>query len=161
MFLIQNGFSCEYEINIFINIFFGKEEGTVTTDFFDKKNEIFSKTKIEYKGKSYFGEFSLPFNSEKESEKNIKKFFGVCVVRSFVNAAEKVRKIKLPWGVLSGIRPAKYVRELKEAGKSQEEIRRILKEDFGVSEEKTGLALKVAENEEEILKKVKNNSVSL
>ncbi len=161
MFLIQNGFSCEYEINIFINIFFGKEDGVITTDFFDKKNEIFAKTKIDYNGKSYFGEFSFPFESEKESAKNIKKFFGVCVVRSFVNAAEKVHKITLPWGVLSGIRPAKYVRELKDIGKSKGEITKILTEIFGVSKEKTALALKVAENEEEILKKVKKNSVSL
>ena len=161
MVLIQNGFSCEYEINIFINIFFGKDEGTVTTDFFDNENEIFSKTKIEYDGKTYFGEFSMPFEGKKESEKNKKKFFGVCVVRSFVNAAEKVHKTALPWGVLSGIRPAKYVRELKEEGKKEGEIKKILTRLFGVSEEKANLSITVSENEEKILKNVDENSVSL
>ena len=161
MLLIQNGFCCEYEMNIFINIFFGKEDGIIKTDFLDKKGEIYAKTEIEYEEKTYFGEFSFPFNSEKESERKIKKFFGVCVVRSFVEAAKKVQSITLPWGVLSGIRPAKYVRELKEEGKSEEEIKKILNEIFGVSEEKYKLCKKVAENEEKILKKVKNNSVSL
>ncbi|MBQ6907045.1 MAG: coproporphyrinogen dehydrogenase HemZ [Clostridia bacterium] len=161
MFLIQNGFCCEYEMNIFINIFFGKEEGVIKTDFSDKKGEIFAKTEIEYEGKKYFGEFSLPFDSKNESERKIKKFFGVCVVRSFIDAAQKIRKITLPWGVLSGIRPAKYLRELKEEGKSEEEIKKILTEIFGVSEEKYKLCRKVAENEEKILEKVKNNSVSL
>ena len=161
MLLIQNGFCCEYEMNIFINIFFGKEDGVIKTDFFDKKGEIFAKTEIEYNGKKYFGEFSFHFDSEKESKRVVKKFFGVCVVRSFINAAEKVRKITLPWGVLSGIRPAKYLRELKEEGKTEEEIKKILTEIFGVSEEKYLLSKKVSENEEEILKKVKKNSVSL
>ena len=161
MLLIQNGFCCEYEMNIFINIFFGKEEGVIKTDFSDKKGEIFAKTEIEYEGKKCFGEFSLPFDSKNESERKIKKFFGVCVVRSFIEAAQKIRKITLPWGVLSGIRPAKYLRELKEEGKSEEEIKKILTEIFGVSEEKYKLCRKVAENEEKILEKVKNNSVSL
>ncbi|MCR4719012.1 MAG: coproporphyrinogen dehydrogenase HemZ [Firmicutes bacterium] len=162
MLLIQNGFKCDYEMNIFINIFFAKnEEGRITTDFIDNGTEICVKTTIEFEGKSYFGEFSLPFETCKESEKRIKKMYGVCCVRSFVLAAQKVRKISLPWGVLSGIRPAKYVRELKEEGKNKEEVSKILKDIFDVSERKTDLALKVSENEEKILKNVGKNSVSI
>lgn len=162
MLLIQNGFNCEYEMNIFINIFFDKSEnGRVITEFFDKEKEICAKTTIEFDGKSYFGEFSLPFESKKESEKAIKKMYGVCCVRSFVITAQKIRKISLPWGVLSGIRPAKYVRELKQEGKTEEEIAKILRDIFDVSQRKTELALKVSKNEEKILKKVGKNSVSI
>ena len=162
MILIQNGFECAYEMNIFINIFFDKSEtGTVTTDFIDKKTEIYAKTVIEFDGKIYSGYFALPFDKSKESEKNIKKMCGICCVRSFVSAAQKIRKTTLPWGVLSGIRPAKYVRELKEEGKTEEEIIKILKEIFGVDDRKISLALKVSENEEKILKNVKKNSVSI
>ena len=161
MRLIQNGFSCEYEMNIFINIFFGKADGEIVTDFFDNKTEISAKTAILYDGKRYFGEFLMPFESAKENDRNIKKFFGVCVVRSFVIAAQKVHKTALPWGVLSGIRPAKYVRELKEKGKNEEEITEILTKIFGASKEKSKLSLKVAENEEEILKNVKKDVVSI
>ena len=162
MLLIQNGFKCDYEMNIFINIFFDKSEnGIITTDFFDNGKKITAKTKIEFFGKCYFGEFSLPFESEKESDKKIKKIFGICVVRSFIIAAEKIRKIALPWGVLSGIRPAKYVRELKEEGKSAEEISKILKDIFNVSDKKIILAQKVSQNEEKIIKRVEKNSVSI
>ena len=162
MLLIQNDFLCAYEMNIFINIFFGKEEtGTVTTDFIDKRTEIYAKTTIEYDGKSYFGEFSLPFKTSEESAKRIKKICGICCVRSFVIAAQKIRKTALPWGVLSGIRPAKYVRELKEEGKSEDEITKILSEIFDVKDEKISLAQKVSENEEKILKNVRKNSVSI
>ena len=162
MVLIQNGFECAYEMNIFINIFFDKnEEGTIITDFTDKKTEIHVKTHIEYCGKSYFGEFTLPFNTSEEKKEIVKKMCGICCVRSFVRASQKIRKIALPWGVLSGIRPAKYVRELKEEGKSKEEISKILKEVFDVREEKISLALRVSENEEKILKNVSKNSVSI
>ena len=162
MLLVQKGFECAYEMDIFINIFFDKsEKGTVTTEFFDKKNEICAKTTIEKDGEKSIGEFCLPFNSSIENERKIKKYYGVCCVRSFILAAQKMRDIPLPWGVLSGIRPAKYVRELKEEGKSKEEISKILKDVFDVSSRKILLAQKVSENEEKILKKVKKNSVSL
>ena len=162
MLLVQNGHECAYEMNIFINIFFDKSEnGTVTTDFTDKGTEIYAKTTIEKDGKISIGEFSMPFVSENESKKTVKKIFGVCCVRSFIEAAQKIRKIKLPWGVLSGIRPAKYIRELKEEGKNKEEIYKILREIFDVSEEKILLAEKVSENEEKIIKKVEKNSVSI
>ena len=162
MLLIQNGFLCAYEMNIFINIFFDKEEnGTVTTDFIDKKTGIYAKTSIEFDGKSYFGEFSLPFVISEKSEKKIKKMCGICCVRSFISAAQKIRKIALPWGVLSGIRPAKYVRELKEEGKSAVESSKILRKIFDVEDRKILLAQKVSENEEKILKNVKKNSVSI
>ena len=160
MLLVQNGFSCEYEMGIFINIFFGKEEGVITTDFYKEKDKISAKTVIEYDGKKYFGEFSMPFESEKESARNIKKFYSVCVVRSFIEAAQKVHNTALPWGVLSGVRPAKFVRELKEE-KSEEQIKVLLTKIFGVAEEKARLSLKVAENEEKILKNIKKNSVSI
>ena len=162
MLLIQNGFLCAYEMNIFINIFFDKEEtGTVTTDFIDKKTEIYAKTTIEFDGKSYFGEFFMPFRISEESDAKIKKMCGICCVRSFVFAAQKIRKTALPWGVLSGIRPAKYVRELKEEGKAADEISKILREIFDVSDKKISLAQKVSENEEKILKNVEKNSVSI
>ncbi len=162
MLLIQNGFNCEYEMNIFINIFFAKnEEGRIITDFLDNGIKICVKTTIEFEGKSYFAEFSLPFKSSEESEKKVKKIFGVCCVRSFVLTAQKIRNISLPWGVLSGIRPAKYVRELKEEGKKADEISKILKDIFDVSQKKIDLAQKVSENEEKILKSVSDNSVSI
>ncbi len=162
MLLIQNGYSCDFEMNIFINIFFKKsEEGTITTDFSHENDLIKVNTKIEFSGKEYFGDFSYSFKNSIDDKKKIKKIYGICVVRSFIVAAKNIRNIDIPWGVLSGIRPAKYVRSLKEEGKTEEEITKILTETFDVSEKKCNLAKKVAKNEEEILKRVKNNSVSL
>lgn len=57
----------------------------------------------------------------------------------------------LPWGNLTGIRPTKIAMTMMEQGKSREEITAYLRETHLVSEEKTRLAIEIAEREREIL----------
>lgn len=68
----------------------------------------------------------------------------------------------LPWGSLTGIRPAYLaVRMLKE-GKSEEEVRRCFREDYRVSDEKTSLAVFLAKKEEALLGDLKlDDSISI
>lgn len=162
MNLIQNGFACEYEMNIFINIFFGKwEEGTINTDFVHENDLISVKTTIDFEGKIYASAYDFPFKNSENDKKLIKKIYSCACTKSFIRAAEKIRDIKLPWGVMSGIRPAKSVRQFRELGKNDEEIREILKSVYEVSDKKIDLAMKVAENEVKILEKIKDKSVSI
>ena len=54
MNLVQKGYDCDYEMNIFINIFFERnEEGTITTFFNHEKDLITVKTIIDFLGKTY------------------------------------------------------------------------------------------------------------
>ncbi|MBO5060034.1 MAG: coproporphyrinogen dehydrogenase HemZ [Clostridia bacterium] len=162
MILVQNGYKCDYEMNIFINIFFDKdEEGTVTTDFSHENDVINVKTKIEFNGKIYESDYQCGFSSSEKNPKLIKKIYGCACTKSFLRAAGKIRNIQLPWGVMSGIRPAKSVRQFHEQGKSFDEIKQILGEIYEVTPKKCDLAIKVAKNEAEILKRIKENSVSL
>lgn len=162
MKLVQKGYECDYEMNIFINIFFKKnEEGTITTDFCHENDLITVKTIIDFEGKKYDFVYEFPFKNSEKNPKIIKKIYSTACTKSFVKAAEKIKNIVLPWGVMSGIRPAKSVRQFYESGKTEEEIREILKSIYEVSDKKIDLALKVAENERKILKKIKENSVSL
>lgn len=161
MDLIQRGFSCEYDMKIFIGIFFGKDEnGIVMTDLSYEDGKILTYAEIIFDGKTYTHEENYTFLFE-ENEKNKKKLFTCSLTKTFVAAAQKIRKISLPWGVMSGIRPAKVVRQYREEGYSDEEVRKILKEVYNVSEEKISLAMTVAENEKRILKEVGKNSVSM
>ena len=59
------------------------------------------------------------------------------------------------------IRPAKNARELFDEGFSKAEVREIFKYVYEVSEEKTELALTVANNEKLLLDNIGNNSISL
>lgn len=67
----------------------------------------------------------------------------------------------LPWGSLTGIRPVKRAVQLLEQGMPREEVWRVFREKFGVSEEKTLLALSVAEREIRVFPKPPENTVSL
>ena len=162
MILIQNGFKCDFEMNIFINIFFDKNEnGTIYSDFSHENDRISVKTRIDFEGNIYCGEYSCEFPSSETDKKLIKKIYSCACTKSFCRAAKKIRNINLPWGVMSGIRPAKSVRKFRESGYNNEEIKRLLKDIYDVSDEKTALAIEVSENEEKILSKIGENSVSI
>ena len=57
----------------------------------------------------------------------------------------------LPWGTLTGVRPVKLVRRLRESGLSREDIREKLAADFLTSAEKTDLCLAADAMQEPVL----------
>lgn len=162
MKLIQHGFECEFEMNIFINIFFKKdEEGEIITFFSHENDKINTECKIIFGGESFNSSYSYSFSNSETDKKLIKKIYSTAVTKAFIRSAKKIRNISLPWGVMSGIRPAKSVRKFREEGRSDAEIRRLLAGIYEVSEEKIDLAMEVSKNEEEILKRIEDNSVSI
>ncbi len=60
--------------------------------------------------------------------------------------SEYTRKI-LPWGNLTGIRPVKIVMNILEQGKTEEEVRKELREIYCMTEEKIDLAMEIAKAE--------------
>ncbi|MDD6214912.1 MAG: coproporphyrinogen dehydrogenase HemZ [Firmicutes bacterium] len=162
MFLVQNGFKCEYEMNVFINIFFKRDEkGTVTTDFSHENDIISVHTRIDFKEKIYESDYFFPFKNSETDKRLIKKIYGCACTKCFCAAAKKIRNIELPWGVMSGIRPAKSVRQFFEKGMNDVEVKKMLRTIYDVSEKKCDLALMVAKNERKILEKIKDHSVSI
>lgn len=61
---------------------------------------------------------------------------------------------KLPWGNLTGIRPTKIPMHLLEQGWSNVEIARYMRETYETSNEKTALAITIANRERDILKPI-------
>ena len=160
--IIQNGYKCDYEMNLFSSLFFDKDDEVIITQNFKYENKIINLyTHIVFNGKSYFEDYYFDFDSKGKKDNIIKKIFIASCTKSFSHAALKIKKINFSWGVMCGIRPAKNARELSDEGYSEEEIRKIFKEVYEVSEEKTDLALTVAENEKDIIKNIGKNSISL
>lgn len=160
MQLLQNGFSCEYEMNVFMRMFFEKEdEAVITTDFSYQNESIHAAAKIDYQGQSWTKEYH--FTYQKRNPRTDKIVFRCFLVRAFCSAAQNIKKVSIPWGALSGIRPAKVVRQMKESGMSYAQIQLELREIFGVAEDKIELAIEVAKKEYEILKGLQENSVSI
>lgn len=73
----------------------------------------------------------------------------------------EILSIRPKWGVLTGIRPVKLAMQLHDMGLSEEEIRKKLKEERLVSDEKLDLLLTTMEHELEIRASLRPNSVSL
>ena len=162
MDLIQNGFSCEYDMEIFMNLFFDKnEDAVIMTNLTHKNNSINVYAEIIYKGKTYCEDCFYPFDSTVCDKRLIKKNYTCAVTKAFCRTAQKIRNVSLPWGVMSGIRPAKVVRQYHEDGYSYEEIKNILMNLYEVSEKKAELAIRVAKNEKLILSDIGKNSVSI
>lgn len=160
MLLIQNGLNCEYEMNVFIRLYFNNnDDGIIYTNLSYEENLIDAYCEIIYNGDTYFGEFKL--EREKTTEKEDKRFSSISVTRAFRCAAEKIFNVTLPWGVMCGVRPAKTVTKFLESGKTLEETHKILRDIYDVDEEKCILAEEVSKNETEILSKIKENSVSI
>lgn len=160
--IIQNGYECEYEMRLFSSLFFSDDEDVVITQNFKYESKFINVyTHVIFKGESYFEDYRFNFDKEGKSEKLIKKIFIAACTKSFCHAALSIRKINYSWGVMCGIRPAKNVRELKEEGFSDKEIKEIFNNVYEVSDEKTELSMNVAKNEEILLQKIGKNSVSI
>ncbi len=160
MRLIQNGFSCDREMQVFIKLFFGEnEEGFIFTNLSHEDGVLNVYTEIVFNEEVYFYDYfdNYPFGYTGIS---IKKIYVYACTKSFVACAKKIRDIQLPWGIMSGIRPAKYVREFMEQGYSKQDVKHLFAY-CGVSDDKTALAMNVAENEKEVLSKNKKDAVSL
>ncbi len=162
MLVIQNGYECEYELRLFAGLFFGDDEDvTIYSDFKYNGTETNVYTQIIYNGRAYFDDNYFKFDISGKDKKFIKKVFTCSCTRSLCACAEQIRKINLPWGVMCGIRPAKNIRELKESGYNDLQIKEILSRIYNVSNEKIKLAMRVARNEEILLKNIGENSVSI
>lgn len=160
--IIQNGYECYYEMKLFAGLFFSDDEDvTIMQNFIYKHEKINVYTHIVFKNKSYFEDYSFEFDIKEKSDRLIKKVFIAACTKSFTHAAVKIRKISFPWGVMCGIRPAKNARELFEEGYSEKEVKDIFKRVYEVSDEKTELAVEVANNEKALLSNIGKNSVSL
>lgn len=61
---------------------------------------------------------------------------------------------ELPWGNLTGIRPAKIPGILMEEGYKEDEIRKIMKDTYMISDEKLNLALDVSKMEKKVLENI-------
>lgn len=75
----------------------------------------------------------------------------VAAGKAFVKAAERMTGIVPPWGILTGVRPAKVATELLERGFSPDEVAAIISSDYSVSPIKARLATDVAVAEGKVI----------
>lgn len=96
---------------------------------------------------------SYSFEDCAYSKTNIKK--------AVAHVLEAITGIHLPWGVLTGIRPSKIVREFKSSDKNKTEAINHLIDFYQTDASKAHLAAEVEENESKIIDTMEKNGISL
>ncbi len=97
---------------------------------------------------------SLPLPEEKSDIKRELKLCLFDVLMSF-------HKINLPWGALTGVRPAKLVGRLKNKLGSFEKAKEYLSKTYHVREDKIDLCIETVKNQEKVLSDTNPYSVGL
>ena len=137
------GHSLQYETEQIILLFFPHHENVeVESVFSEDENGVKTvTTKITVCGKT-----------AEHTESTVQSFakkrdMGNLVKRSAFFAAKKLSHLPAPWGILTSVRPAKPVADMLLTGKSEAEVKDILKTVFLVSDEKIALTLDIAKQE--------------
>lgn len=166
MYLVLNNLCFQYETENLIRVFFANETVTVTDSPIDGENGV-----VAYACESEIS-VKLCFNAETYSDANLLDFSLMReddTVQSFTE-----RKLELllfgllrqatgynpPWGILTGVRPAKLMTKLYEKF-GEEKSLSYFTDELMVSEKKAELALKVAKNERSVLASSSKMSFSL
>lgn len=84
-----------------------------------------------------------------------------CIKLSVFKCVKNICDIKIPWGILTGIRPAKKINELRNLNISDCDIKKILANDYLVFDEKIELAMNIASIEQKIIKNNHKNKISI
>lgn len=128
-------------------------------------NRQFSvKTLLGYDGENVCDEthdFSVSFEDDKNSQYEERKSLKREVKRQIYKVLSKYTGIRMPWGVLTGIRPAKIAHEMMDKGLSKEQITAGLKDYYFVSKEKSDLLYSIAQKEKQILDNTCADRVSI
>ena len=66
-----------------------------------------------------------------------------------------------PWGILTGVRPAKVAGSILSSGKGVIKTKRILRDEYFLNPQKAALAVSVATGEMKIVKRIPKNSCSI
>lgn len=144
MEIITSGHNYSDAVRQIIQLFFDlNSEGRVISSFDELTKTAYAE--IEVLGKTANGKEICKNNNPTSRE------LSDTVKKSVFTACRKLSDMPTPWGISTGIRPAKTARELIEKGLSDSEILSYVQNEFWESPDKAKLSLSVAKREKEIL----------
>ena len=144
----------EYDIQSMVQAFYVGHPFKINEDIKESYrvlNVIFKDEKIsaslsEQEKKLFEDEIFCDFKDRRDTKNTLKKLL-YCLMKKDIGR-------DLPWGNLTGIRPAKIPGMLREQGMSDEHIRREMKETYFISDNKLDLAMDVSNMEQKVLSNV-------
>ncbi len=85
----------------------------------------------------------------------------VAVGRAMFSAGKELLGHTPPWGILTGVRPAKVAAGIMNSGKGIIKTKKALRDEYFLNPQKAALAVSVATNETKIIKKMGKNTCSI
>ncbi len=155
------GYNLEHNLWLVVRLFFDERQDISVVSTAAHKDGIISvDTELTFEGRHHTGSYSYPCANNADTCTK-KRILSAVAGMSFYHTVQNVLPKRLPWGVMTGIRPAKAVRRMLEQGSFEADIARYLKTLYGVSEGKIQLALEVAKNEMAVLAENTPNQIGL
>jgi oxygen-independent coproporphyrinogen-3 oxidase len=166
LYLINHNF--EYEVNNLYMIFFPGERVEIALPLEEKTDDfIIIRIKRQRTKTSALVYICKQGRAEKASSRfdsaaeNYEKQCELAIGRAFFKSASKLCGFEPPWGILTGIRPIKLLREKIREGYSDEEVFQIFQNEYLVSSDKIKLCVETEEKEKKIINLSQPNSFSL
>ncbi len=150
MEIVTVGHDGENAVRQIMQLFFSLDEDIKVTSYLEGKN---ARAEIEMKG--------LKVTGEAESDSDERLYVTNAVKKSVFYAAKKISDMPTPWGISTGIRPAKSARKMLDARMREEDILSHLKTEYLMEDKKALLALEIGKSERAILNTRRDNSVSI
>lgn len=163
----------DYEFEDVIKLFFLPDEIKKTDEPWDECSGAFLYCFIDNTGdrklinihlrdESFSETEKIPFNSEAAFEnKNSFKALKKILKRKLFLLLTKYTGKTIPWGVMTGIRPAKLVNEYLDQGLGMKNIINSLKNDYFVAEDKASLLYEVAVNQRDLFANSNDKCISV
>lgn len=96
-----------------------------------------------------------------DEEINFATHEAIAVGRAIFAAGKELLGHTPPWGILTGVRPAKVANSIMRAGNGILKTKKILRDEYFLNPQKAALAVSVASAEYKIMKKMPKNTCSL
>lgn len=121
------------------------EKDKITISLYEKEKKLFEECSDM--------DCSAVFNKEQASD-SLRRETKNVLKKLLYSLMVKDRGMELPWGNLTGIRPAKISGMLLEQGLSEAEVRRIMKETYLISDDKLNLSIDISKREQKLLSEI-------
>ena len=172
VYVLVKGFKFSLDINELLKVFFPYEE---IIEIEDKKipysgylisinlesieNKLFVLTSVYYNEKFLKG--SKENINDIDIRRNKEKSIRIGIKKSIFNVLIDLTDRKLPWGILTGIRPVKIVHELMKKNTPKNAIFKILINEYKLNMDKANLIIKVADKQMDYLYPINKDKYSL
>ncbi|MDO4379333.1 MAG: coproporphyrinogen dehydrogenase HemZ [Clostridia bacterium] len=158
-----------YELENLVRLFFPNEKIEVTKEKNGEERFVLTELQKEENGAKisvllgfdeiFSGEEEHSF-SEKLSDETEESFLERKIAQLLFKLLKRATGYTPPWGILTGVRPAKLMTKLSSSW-GEERAKEYFSKELYVSDEKISLASSVAKKEQPIIEKSKKNSFSL